>query len=112
LQSYAVRVEFAQIDLRRKSAEERSQWDTVDIIGLLVPVTYFLFLITEKLWPARDFPRRKGWPWIGIGGLLLISTIGVVTPLLIPGSGLTRTVGSTAPARRRSSRAGGSCSSS
>ena len=62
--------------------------DTVDIIGLPVPVTYFAFLITEKLWPARDFPPRKGWQWIGVGFLLLISTIGVVTPLLIPGEWL------------------------
>ena len=40
--------------------------DTVDIIGLLVPVTYFVFLATEKLWPAREFPPRKGWQWIGV----------------------------------------------
>jgi hypothetical protein len=34
---------------------------TVDIIGLMVPVTYFVFLITEKLWPAREFA------WVGNG---------------------------------------------
>ena len=46
--------------------------DTVDIVGLLVPVTYFVFLVTERLWPAREFPpphglamdRRSGsWSW-------------------------------------------------
>ena len=58
--------------------------DTVDIIGLLAPVSYFVFLITEKLWPARKFPPRAGWQWIGIGFLILISTISVVVPLLIP----------------------------
>ena len=58
--------------------------DTVDIIGLLAPVTYFVFLITEKLWPARQFPPRKGWQCIGIGFLVLIGTISAVTPLLIP----------------------------
>ena len=58
--------------------------DSVDIIGLLAPVTYFIFLITEKLWPARQFPPRKGWQWIGIGFLVLIGTISAVTPLLIP----------------------------
>ena len=58
--------------------------DTVDVIGLLVPVTYFLFLLTEKLWPAREFPPRKGWQWIGISFLVLIGTISVVVPLLIP----------------------------
>ncbi len=29
--------------------------DTVDIVGLLVPITYFVFLATEKIWPARTF---------------------------------------------------------
>ncbi len=58
--------------------------DTVDIIGLLVPVTYFVFLVTEKLWPAREFPPRKGWQWIGVGFLVLIMTISTVVPLLIP----------------------------
>jgi sterol desaturase/sphingolipid hydroxylase (fatty acid hydroxylase superfamily) len=59
--------------------------DTIDIIGMLPIVTYFVFLITEKLWPARQFPPRKGWQWIGIGFLLVISTISVVLPLLTPG---------------------------
>jgi sterol desaturase/sphingolipid hydroxylase (fatty acid hydroxylase superfamily) len=58
--------------------------DTVDLIGLAVPVTYFLFYATERLWPARAFPPRKGWAWIGIAFLVLITTVGVVVPLLIP----------------------------
>jgi sterol desaturase/sphingolipid hydroxylase (fatty acid hydroxylase superfamily) len=58
--------------------------ETVDIIGFMVPVTYFIFLITEKLWPAREFPPRKGWQWIGVGFLILIGTISTVVPLLIP----------------------------
>ncbi len=58
--------------------------NAVDILGLLVPVTYFVFLLVERLWPARDFPPRKGWQWIGIAFLVVISTISVVVPLLIP----------------------------
>ena len=58
--------------------------DSVDLIGLSVSITYFVFLIAEKLWPARQFPERKGRRWIGSGFLLLISTISVVVPLLIP----------------------------
>jgi sterol desaturase/sphingolipid hydroxylase (fatty acid hydroxylase superfamily) len=58
--------------------------DTVDIVGLLIPVTYFLLLITEKLWPARVFPPRKSWQWIGIAFLILLGTISTVLPLLIP----------------------------
>jgi len=59
--------------------------EAVDIIGLATPVTYFAFLITERLWPARQFPSRKGWVWIGIGFLVLIATVGTVVPLLLPG---------------------------
>ena len=58
--------------------------DIVDIIGVLVPVTYFVFLITERLWPAREFPPRPGWQWIGAGFLVLVMTISTVVPLLIP----------------------------
>ncbi len=55
-----------------------------DILGLMVPVTYFAFLITEKIWPAREFPPRKGWQFLGIAFLLLLFTLGVVTPLVLP----------------------------
>jgi len=62
--------------------------DTVDIIGLLLPATYFGFLATESLWPAREFPPRRGWQWIGVAFLVSTSTIGTVVPLLIPESWL------------------------
>jgi sterol desaturase/sphingolipid hydroxylase (fatty acid hydroxylase superfamily) len=62
--------------------------ETVDIIGLLAPVTYFIFLIVERIRPARQFPPRKGWQWIGIAFLIVIGTINVVVPLLIPGDWL------------------------
>src|SRR3981081_959758 len=55
-----------------------------DILGLMVPVTYFVFLFTEKLWSARQFPPRKGWQFLGIAFLLIVYTLGVVTPLLLP----------------------------
>lgn len=55
-----------------------------DLLGLLVPVTYFAFLITEKLWPAREFPPRKGWQVIGIAFLLIAGVLSVVIPLLVP----------------------------
>ena len=58
--------------------------DTIDFIGLLVPFTYFVFLGTERLWPAREFPSRSGWQWIGLGFLVLVMTISTVIPLLIP----------------------------
>jgi sterol desaturase/sphingolipid hydroxylase (fatty acid hydroxylase superfamily) len=63
---------------------------TLDIIGLLVPVTYFVFLLTEKLWPVREFPPRHGWQWIGIGFLLLLGTLSTVVPLLLPVEWMSR----------------------
>jgi len=58
--------------------------DTVDIVGLAALLTYSVFLVTEKLWPARSFPERRGWQWIGLVFLALIGTISTVVPLLIP----------------------------
>lgn len=58
--------------------------DTVDLIGLLVPLTYFVMLAIEARWPARVFPPRRGWRWLGIAFLLLIGTAGAVVPLLLP----------------------------
>jgi sterol desaturase/sphingolipid hydroxylase (fatty acid hydroxylase superfamily) len=58
--------------------------ETVDAIGLLVPLTYAVMLLIEWRWPARVFPPRRGWRWLGIGFLLLIATVGTVVPLLLP----------------------------
>jgi sterol desaturase/sphingolipid hydroxylase (fatty acid hydroxylase superfamily) len=57
--------------------------EAVDIVGLLVPLTYLVMLAIEKWRPARQFPPRKGWTWIGIGFLLLIGVVSTVVPLLI-----------------------------
>jgi sterol desaturase/sphingolipid hydroxylase (fatty acid hydroxylase superfamily) len=54
-----------------------------DIVGLLVPLTYFAMLAVERWRPARRFPERPGWTWIGIGFLLLIGTVSTVVPLAI-----------------------------
>jgi len=61
---------------------------TADLISLAIPATYFVFLVSERLWPARQFPARKGWQWIGIVFLLLIGTAGVGVPLALPGEWL------------------------
>lgn len=58
--------------------------ETADLVALAVPLTYFAFLVTEKLWPARTFPPRKGWQWLGIAFLILLGTVSTVIPLAIP----------------------------
>jgi sterol desaturase/sphingolipid hydroxylase (fatty acid hydroxylase superfamily) len=57
--------------------------DTVELVGLLIPVTYLVMLAIEKWRPARGFPPRRGWTWVGIGFLLLIGVVSSVVPLLI-----------------------------
>jgi sterol desaturase/sphingolipid hydroxylase (fatty acid hydroxylase superfamily) len=59
--------------------------ETVEVVALLAPVvTYFVMLAVETARPARAFPPRRGWQRIGVAFLILISTVGVVTPLVIP----------------------------
>jgi sterol desaturase/sphingolipid hydroxylase (fatty acid hydroxylase superfamily) len=57
--------------------------DTVDLVGLLVPLTYLAMLAIESLWPARRFPPRRGWRWMGIGFLVLMGVVSTVVPLLV-----------------------------
>src|SRR5690349_19071441 len=58
--------------------------EAADLIGLMIPLTYAVLAVAEKLWPARAFPPRRGWQWIGVTFLILIATMGAVVPLLIP----------------------------
>jgi sterol desaturase/sphingolipid hydroxylase (fatty acid hydroxylase superfamily) len=58
--------------------------DAVTVIGLLTPATYVALAVTERIWPARAFPPRRGWQLIGVAFLVLIATLGTVVPLLVP----------------------------
>jgi sterol desaturase/sphingolipid hydroxylase (fatty acid hydroxylase superfamily) len=58
--------------------------EAVDLVGLLIPVTYLVMFAIERWRPARPFPPRRGWAWIGVGFLLLVGTLSTVVPLLLP----------------------------
>ena len=58
--------------------------DTIDLIALLVPCTYLVMLAIKWRWPAREFPDRPGWRWIGIAFLVLLGTVSTGVPLAIP----------------------------
>ena len=58
--------------------------EAVDIVGLLIPLTYLAMLAVEKWRPARMFPARRGWTWTGIAFLVLVGVVSTVVPLLIP----------------------------
>lgn len=56
--------------------------ETTDLLGALVPITFLFMLAVEKIAPARHFPPRRGWAWLGVGFLLLAGVVGTVVPLL------------------------------
>ena len=37
----------------------------IDLVSLLVPLTYLVMLGVERWRPARPFPPRRGWTWVG-----------------------------------------------
>ena len=55
-----------------------------DILGLAVPATYLFMYVTEKIWPARQFPKIGWWGLVGVGFMLAMMTVGVVLPLVLP----------------------------
>ncbi|HZF35244.1 MAG TPA: sterol desaturase family protein [Candidatus Angelobacter sp.] len=56
----------------------------VDILGLLVPVTYLAMLAIEAVAPARQFPPIRAWRLTGIAFLILSGVLATTVPLLIP----------------------------
>jgi sterol desaturase/sphingolipid hydroxylase (fatty acid hydroxylase superfamily) len=62
--------------------------EIMDAIGLfflaLTPVTYVAFLAVELIWPAREFPPRVGWQWLGAAFLVMSMAIGNALPLYLP----------------------------
>ena len=58
--------------------------ETTDLIGLLVPLTYLAMLAIEAFRPARAFPPRRGWRWLGVAFLLMLGTLSTIVPLALP----------------------------
>ena len=55
-----------------------------DVFGLLVPVTFIGFLLTERLFPRRAYPAIRFWTLIGFGFLILTALVGTLLPMLLP----------------------------
>jgi sterol desaturase/sphingolipid hydroxylase (fatty acid hydroxylase superfamily) len=61
-----------------------------EILMLLTPLTYLVMLGVEALFPARKFPKVKWWRAVGLFGFVMVSAVGIVTPLLLPLSWLEK----------------------
>jgi sterol desaturase/sphingolipid hydroxylase (fatty acid hydroxylase superfamily) len=57
-----------------------------DILGLLVPVTFIFFLVTERLFPRRQYPPIRFWNLIGFGFLIMTALLSTYLPMLLPAS--------------------------
>ncbi|MBS1912503.1 MAG: sterol desaturase family protein [Bacteroidetes bacterium] len=55
-----------------------------DLLGLMIPLTYLLFLLVEQFWPARTFPAVRWWRSTGVLFVIVLLTINVMVPLLLP----------------------------
>lgn len=62
--------------------------DADAILGLMTPVTYFVMLAIEAISPAREFPPIRRWRLVGFGFVAMLMTLGIVTPMLLPGEWL------------------------
>lgn len=58
--------------------------NTEEIIVLLVPVSFIVMLVIERIWPARKFPKVPYWHGIGIGLFIYAAAMNTVLPLLVP----------------------------
>ena len=57
-----------------------------DVLGLMVPVTFVFFFVTEKLFARRTYPPIRWWNLIGFGCLILTGVITTVLPSMLPES--------------------------
>lgn len=56
----------------------------IEIFVLLIPTTYIVMLVVERLFPARALPAIRGWTVIGLLFLIANGLVAALTPLLIP----------------------------
>lgn len=54
------------------------------LIPLLVLATFLFMLVTERIRPARAFPKLRAWILVGLGFFVLIMGLGAVIPLALP----------------------------
>lgn len=52
-----------------------------DIIGPLIPATYVLCLILERIFPARPLPKVKGWLLRGVLAFVMSGLINALVPM-------------------------------
>jgi sterol desaturase/sphingolipid hydroxylase (fatty acid hydroxylase superfamily) len=57
---------------------------TEDLVGMLILGTWLGMLGLEALFPARAYPRVRGWRWWGALSFLVLMSLNAGLPLLLP----------------------------
>jgi sterol desaturase/sphingolipid hydroxylase (fatty acid hydroxylase superfamily) len=52
----------------------------------MIPATFIFFLVTERLFPRREYPPIKFWNLIGFGCLIMTGALTTFLPMLLPES--------------------------
>jgi sterol desaturase/sphingolipid hydroxylase (fatty acid hydroxylase superfamily) len=58
----------------------------VDLLVYASAALFTMFVVAERLWPARHQPHLAGWPLIGVGFFIAYALIAVFLPLSLPAS--------------------------
>jgi sterol desaturase/sphingolipid hydroxylase (fatty acid hydroxylase superfamily) len=60
--------------------------DAEDIVGALIPITFVVFLVTERMFPPRMYPPIRFWNLIGVGSFVVTAVVSTLLPTLLPAS--------------------------
>jgi sterol desaturase/sphingolipid hydroxylase (fatty acid hydroxylase superfamily) len=60
--------------------------DAEDIIGALIPITFVVFLVTERMFPRRTYPPIRFWNLIGVVSFVVTAVVSTLLPTLLPAS--------------------------
>jgi sterol desaturase/sphingolipid hydroxylase (fatty acid hydroxylase superfamily) len=64
--------------------------DIDTIVSILIPATFVVMLVIERLFPARDLPKVRGWLLKGIGFFVLSGAINALVPAIMASAMRTR----------------------
>ena len=54
-----------------------------NVIGIVIPVSFFIALIVERLAPARPLPKVRGWVWKGTLFFAFTGVVNALVPVLV-----------------------------
>jgi sterol desaturase/sphingolipid hydroxylase (fatty acid hydroxylase superfamily) len=60
--------------------------DAANIVGALIPITFVVFLVTERMFPRRRYPPIRSWNLIRFACFVMTGVLSALLPMLLPAS--------------------------